>query len=58
MKKTYITPTVNSFDVLVENVVATSPAFYQTTNEADFVQGGQELGRDNNSSSSLWDQGW
>lgn len=59
MKKVYIKPVVKSFEAIEENMIATSgPSFNQAASPEDYVQSGQELGRDNISGSNIWDQGW
>lgn len=57
MKKTYIKPVVSTYDIELENMIATSgPGI-----DEEKVEGGSEGSRDENnrpSNPNLWDQLW
>lgn len=59
MKKTYIKPIVESFEVNVESIIALS----LTSSDTEQIQSGSEgnyevLGREDNSVSNIWDSEW
>lgn len=56
MKKTYIAPSMEVIKVNVTSIIATSMIISETT--VDTSVEGVQLGREDNSSSSVWDQGW
>ncbi len=58
MKKTYIKPEVNIFDVELNSIIATSLGLHDT--EIDTSSTGVQLGREDNdfSAPNVWDQGW
>lgn len=57
MKKTYISPSVEAIKVGVANIIAASTLSISDETVDSFVEGVQ-LGREDNSNSSVWQQGW
>ena len=59
MKKTYITPSVETIKVSAVNMLAASLQMYSNT-EVDTSEAGVQLGREDNGSSApgVWDSEW
>lgn len=57
MKKTYISPSMEVIKLNTANIIATSMAVY-SDQTVDTSGSGVQLGREDNSSSSIWDQTW
>ena len=57
MKKTYITPSVEAFDIQIETIIALSVQDTEigSDNKDDFEQLGRE---DKPNTPNIWEQGW
>ena len=58
MKKTYIAPTVETYEVQSAALMAQSLGISSDPSKTVDTSNGEQLGRDNSSNSNLWDQEW
>ena len=59
VKKEYMRPATVVYTTDIPYIISGSPGFKIDAGEEDYVEEGEELARENNTSApNLWEQGW